>query len=75
MKKLFAIVALTAFMTSCNEADTKAAAEADSLRAANTADSLARITADSSMRAMDTTTVKMDTSMKSMAPAKDTVKK
>lgn len=66
MKKLIAIVALTAFiMTSCNNADTKAAAAAaDSARAAASADSLAMIHAtDTTNQKIDTSSVKMDTTM------------
>ncbi|MBC7887170.1 MAG: hypothetical protein H7Z13_04730 [Ferruginibacter sp.] len=69
MKKLFAMLAVTAIMVSCNDVETKSAADLDSARAAATADSLAAINAlaDSTMKPMmDSTLPKMDSSMKAM---------
>jgi len=73
MKKLFAILAITAFMTSCNDTETKSTADSDSAKAAATADSLKAIQAlsDTAMKPMDSTTIKVDTTMTS----KDTTKK
>ena len=66
MKKLFTILTLTAFMTSCNDTDTKAAAESDSAKAVATADSLAAIKAlaDTVTKITDTTTIKVDSIVK-----------
>jgi len=66
MKKLFAILTLTAFITSCNDTDTKAAAESNSAKAVVTADSLAAIKAlaDTAAKTMDTTTIKVDSIVK-----------
>ncbi len=66
MKKLLAIFMLTAFITSCNDTDTKAAAESDSAKAVATADSLAAIKAlaDTAAKTMDTTAIKVDSTKK-----------
>ncbi|MCW3089292.1 MAG: hypothetical protein JWP81_361 [Ferruginibacter sp.] len=75
MKKLLAILAVTAFMTSCNDTDTKSSASSDSAKAAATADSLAAINAMSdTTKAMDTTMMKADSSAK-VIPTDTTKKK
>ena len=73
MKKLFAILAITAFMTSCNDTEPIATADSDSAKAAATADSLKAIEAlsDTAMKPMDSTTVKVDSTVTS----KDSTKK
>lgn len=77
MKKLFSILAFTAIMTSCNNSDSKTAAAADSARAAATSDSLAAIKAlaDTMKMPKDSMAKMMDTTMKAMPGAKDSMKK
>ena len=66
MKKLFAILAVAATLSACNDTETKSSSESDSLAAAATRDSLAAIQAmpDTTMKIADTSMMKIDSTKK-----------
>ena len=76
MKKLFAIFAVAAIVSSCNDTKTKTAADSDSARAVKTADSLAaiKVVVDTTAKpmVMDSLKAKKDSPA---VKAVDTVKK
>ena len=76
MKKLFAVLAIAAIITSCNDTGIKAAAESDSARAQATSDSLAEIKKPTDTLLVpedNATTNTMDSSIKALP--KDSIKK
>lgn len=69
MKKLLAILALSACIISCNGTTSTDIPQGDSARAAAIADSFAaaNTAADTALRYLDSTTIKADSSMKPAA--------
>ncbi len=74
MKKVFSILAIAALLSACNDTETKASSDSDSLSQAATRDSLAAIQAvpDTTMKTVDTVAKVLDTTAKIK---KDTTKK
>jgi hypothetical protein len=75
MKKFFAIAFIAASLVACGGGETKPTTNEDSLKAAATADSL-KAAADTAVKAaMDTATAKIDSAVKDVKAAIDSVKK